>query len=240
MEHMTFRFEDFEGPLDLLLYLVSKNKVQICDIEIVSLIDQYVSLVQVPGAYGMESASEFVEMAARLIQMKSLFLLPKSEEAERLRAELTGMLIEYSMCKIVAGKLREMADGVFIAVRQTAEVEFDDVYRLTHDARLLEEAYNALEGRSRRKQPLRQEQFDTLVTAPFVSVSSRIISVLRGLVTGRIKRLSELFDRSSSRSQTVATFLAVLELMRGGRIKIEGDESLSVAPRENAKGLASK
>ena len=95
---ITFKLEDFEGPLDLLLYLVSKNKMNIYDIEIVALIDQYVSMVNGLPVYQMESASEFIEMAARLVQMKSYFLLPKSEEAERMKEELTGMLVEYSAC----------------------------------------------------------------------------------------------------------------------------------------------
>ena len=105
---ITFKLEDFEGPLDLLLYLVSKNKMNIYDIEIVALIDQYVSMVNGLPVYQMESASEFIEMAARLVQMKSYFLLPKSEEAERMKEELTGMLVEYSACKEVAAQLRSI------------------------------------------------------------------------------------------------------------------------------------
>ena len=73
-----------------------------------------------------------------------------------------------------------------------------------------------------------QEQFEPLTTAPFVSVGSRIIAVLRGLVTGRVKRLRQLFQANGSRSQTVATFLAVLELVRAGRIEIAEDETLKV------------
>ena len=91
-----------------------------------------------------------------------------------------------------------------------------------------EEAYNALQGRSRQKQPPRQEQFEPLTTAPFVSVPSRIIHVLRGLMTGRVRRLRQLFVKEGGRSQTVATFLAVLELVRAGRIAIADDESLTV------------
>ena len=99
---ITFHIEDFEGPLDLLLHLVAQNKMNLYDIEIVSLIDQYVSIVNGLPVYQMESASEFIEMAARLVQMKSFFLLPKSEEAERMKQELTGLLVEYSVCKEVA------------------------------------------------------------------------------------------------------------------------------------------
>ena len=225
---ITFKLEDFEGPLDLLLYLVSKNKMNIYDIEIVALIDQYVSMVNGLPVYQMESASEFIEMAARLVQMKSSFLLPKSEEAERMKEELTGMLVEYSACKEVAAQLRSMAEGVYTVVREPAEVELDTEYRLRHDVYLLEEAYNALQGRSRQKQPPRQEQFEPLTTAPFVSVTSRIIHVLRGLMTGRVRRLRQLFVKEGGRSQTVATFLAVLELVRAGRIAIADDESLTV------------
>ena len=225
---ITFKLEDFEGPLDLLLYLVSKNKMNIYDIEIVALIDQYVSMVNGLPVYQMESASEFIEMAARLVQMKSYFLLPKSEEAERMKEELTGMLVEYSACKEVAAQLRSMAEGVYTVVREPPEVELDTEYRLRHDVYLLEEAYNALQGRSRQKQPPRQEQFEPLTTAPFVSVTSRIIHVLRGLMTGRVRRLRQLFVKEGGRSQTVATFLAVLELVRAGRIAIADDESLTV------------
>ena len=225
---ITFKLEDFEGPLDLLLYLVSKNKMNIYDIEIVALIDQYVSMVNGLPVYQMESASEFIEMAARLVQMKSYFLLPKSEEAERMKEELTGMLVEYSACKEVAAQLRSMAEGVYTVVREPAEVELDTEYRLRHDVYLLEEADNALQGRSRQKQPPRQEQFEPLTTAPFVSVTSRIIHVLRGLMTGRVRRLRQLFVKEGGRSQTVATFLAVLELVRAGRIAIADDESLTV------------
>lgn len=225
---ITFKLEDFEGPLDLLLYLVSKNKMNIYNIEIVALIDQYVSMVNGLPVYQMESASEFIEMAARLVQMKSYFLLPKSEEAERMKEELTGMLVEYSACTEVAAQLRSMAEGVYTVVREPAEVELDTEYRLRHDVYLLEEAYNALQGRSRQKQPPRQEQFEPLTTAPFVSVTSRIIHVLRGLMTGRVRRLRQLFVKEGGRSQTVATFLAVLELVRAGRIAIADDESLTV------------
>ena len=165
---MTFKLDQFEGPLDLLLYLVSKNKMNLYDIEIVSLIDQYVSVVHELSPEQMESASEFIEMAARLVQMKSYFLLPKSEEAERMKEELTGLLVEYSMCKEVAGKLKQMSEGIYHVVRLPAEIQFDTEYRLHHDVYLLENAYNALQGRSVKKRTPQQEQFEPLTTAPFV------------------------------------------------------------------------
>ncbi|WP_367926109.1 ScpA family protein [uncultured Ruthenibacterium sp.] len=235
MKVLTFKLEQFEGPLDLLLYLVSKNKMNLYDIEIVSLIDQYVSVVHELSPEQMESASEFIEMAARLVQMKSYFLLPKSEEAERIKEELTGLLVEYSLCKKVAAKLKTMQENVYYVVRSPMEIQFDTEYRLHHDVYLLENAYNSLQGRSLQKRTPQQERFEPLTAAPFVSVGSRIITVLRGLVTGRVKKLRQLFKKDGSRSQTVATFLAVLELVRAGRIEIGTDETLTVKRKREDK-----
>ena len=102
METLTFHLEDFDGPLDLLLYLVSKNKMDLHNIPILELIEQYTSIIDGLGAQRMEAASEFIEMAARLVQMKSYLLLPRSEEAARMKEALTGALIEYSTCRKVA------------------------------------------------------------------------------------------------------------------------------------------
>lgn len=224
----TFKVENFEGPLDLLLHLVSKNKMELADIEIVSLIDQYVAAVNGLPAYEMESASAFIEMAARLVQMKSFFLLPKSEEAERMKQELTGQLIEYSLCKAVAARMGAMAECVDNAVRIPAEPAGNEVYSLRHDVSLLLEAYDAVRGRTRAKAQPRPEQFEPLTQAPVVSVTSRIIHVLRGLMRGSIQNLCELFSPRQTRGQSVATFLAVLELLHAGRVWIGADGSLSV------------
>ena len=85
---LTFHLEEFEGPLDLLLHLISKNKMNLYEIEISTLIDQYTHIIHTVQANRMEVASEFIEMAARLVQMKSYLLLPKSEEAERMKESL--------------------------------------------------------------------------------------------------------------------------------------------------------
>lgn len=229
METLTFHLEEFDGPLDVLLYLVSKNKMNIYDIPILELIDQYTSLINGLQENRMEVASEFIEMAARLVQMKSFLLLPRSEEAERMKEELTGQLIEYSACKEVARQLGEQAASHCSFVRPPMELEQDNTYRLTHEAALLAQAMELLLGRGkRRKAAPNQQSFEPLVTAPFVSVASRVVHVLRSIVTGRVARLRALFNRGGSRSQTVATFLAVLELIRAGRIEIDDQETLTV------------
>ena len=202
-------------------------QMNLYDIEIVSLIDQYLAVVQGVSAEQMEAASEFIEMAARLVQMKSFLLLPKSEEAERMKEELTGLLVEYSLCKQVAASLKDLSQGVFLAVRRPMELTQPTEYALRHDARLLQEAYGAIQGKKRKKAPPRQEQFEPLTSAPFVSVA-RIVHVLRGLIVGKVKRLNQLFSAKDTKSSTVATFLAVLELIRAGRVSLNEQEELTM------------
>ena len=228
---VNFHLADFEGPLDLLLALVQKNKMSIYDIEIATLIDQYLEVVESIGPEEMDSASEFIAMAARFVQMKSSLLLPRSEEAERMAEELTGLLVEYSACKRVAANLGEMAKGVFLAVRTPQVLELDSTYTGRHEPGALPAAYAALMGRSTARRLPRQEQFEEIVAAPFVSVFARVVHVLRGLVTGKVKRLREIFTASRSRSETVATFLALLELIRGGRVTIDDREGLRMEKR---------
>lgn len=223
---VQFHLEDFEGPLDLLLTLVTKNKMSIYEIEIVTLIDQYLEVMGTLTPEALESASEFIGMAARLVQMKSYLLLPKSDEAERLKEELTGLLVEYSACKQVAAVLGEMAKGVHIAVRTPVEVEFDTAYTGVHVVAELTSAFTVLMGRSLARRVPRQEQFDEIVAAPIVSVASRVVHVLRGLATGKITGLRQLFRPQDSRGELVATFLAILELVRAGRVSINDDESM--------------
>ena len=107
-------------------------------------------------------------------------------------------------------------------------MEQDSTYTLRHEPALLEQAWNSLMGRSLRRQLPGQERFEPLVAAPFVSVASRVVHVLRGLITGRVRRLRQLFAPADSRSQTVATFLAVLELVRAGRVTINDEGALAV------------
>lgn len=227
-KQIEFHLEDFTGPLDLLLALISKHKKSIYDIEIHSLIDQYLQVVGSVGPSEMDSTSEFVAMAARLVQMKSFLLLPQSEEAERMREELTGLLVEYSACKEIAAQLGEMAKGVYIVVRTPVEVEFDTTYNGQHDVADLASAFSAMMGRSMARRLPRQEQFEEIVAAPIVSVTSRVIYVLKGLKNGTLNRLKEVFLQCRTRSETVATFLAVLELVRGGRIAIDDEEGLQL------------
>ena len=116
MDALSYHIGTFDGPLDLLLQLLAKNKLNICDISILSIVDQYVAQVDAMREQNMDVSSEFLEMAARLIEMKSAFLLPKHEEAEESRQELVGRLLEYQECKRMAGLLAEQLSIVSFAL----------------------------------------------------------------------------------------------------------------------------
>ena len=105
---LQFRLGEFEGPLELLLFLISKHKLDIRDIEISVLLEQYLDYIGQMQSADLEVASEFLEMAARLVYIKTVSLLPKPEEGEKLKEELQGQLLEYSLCRQVAGELAGM------------------------------------------------------------------------------------------------------------------------------------
>ena len=109
-EELTFHLEDFDGPLELLLALVAKHKMDLHNIPILELIDQYTRTVEQADP-DPETASAFIEMAAHLVEMKSYLLLPRSEEGERMKQEFTGRLIEYDQCRRMAAQLREKAEA---------------------------------------------------------------------------------------------------------------------------------
>ena len=99
MESLSFHLSDFEGPLDLLLHLIAKHKLNILDIEISELLRQYLLFIENREDKDLEVRSEFLEMAARLVHIKTVSLLPKhEEEAEDLKKTLTGELMEYRLC----------------------------------------------------------------------------------------------------------------------------------------------
>ena len=108
---LQYKLDTFEGPLDLLLTLIAKNKLNIYDIKLTVLIDQYLEQIKVYEDADMDIASDFLEMASRLIYIKTASLLPKHEEVEQLKNELVAELLEYRVCKEIAAKFSEMTEG---------------------------------------------------------------------------------------------------------------------------------
>lgn len=222
METLSYKLDVFEGPLDLLLTLIAKNKLNIYDIPISTLLDQYMEQIEMMQRENLDIASEFLEMAARLVHIKSVSLLPKHEEEEELRRELTGQLLEYQQCKETAERLRAQMTFAHL-VREQADIPADLSYRRTHTAEELLAAYFSAVGRKLRSVPPSAESFSGIVTKRIVSVTSQIVFVLRSLWRKRRVKFTELFRGKRDRSERVAAFLAVLELVRGQRLRVEGD-----------------
>ncbi len=230
MEHtvtLSYKTENFEGPLDLLLQLIARNKLNIYDIQLSVLIEQYLAQIEVFRANDMEISSEFLEMASRLIYIKTVSLLPKHDEIVRLKEELTGELLEYQLCREMAEKLGGMILGFDRFVRLPCEYEFDQTYELVHSSDTIFTSYLAAVGRGQRRLPPNVAPFTKIVAKKIVSVSTKIVFVIRNLVKGGKSKLSSLYKTARSRSELVATFLAVLELCKANRVEISGDSAES-------------
>ncbi len=223
MEVLSYKTADFEGPLDLLLVLISKNKMNIYDINISELLDQYMQQINLLTDGSMDIASEFLEMAARLVYIKSAMLLPRYDDNDDPRAELSGELLEYQLCKDMAAKLSAMTEGFGTFVRDPLKIEADKTYRRIHSTDELITAYFNAIGRGMRKLMPSAETFTPLVAKKIVSVSSKVVHVLRSIRKNTVVRFKSLFESAESRSELVATFLAVLELIKSNRLSAEND-----------------
>lgn len=222
---LSYKLDCFEGPLDLLLQLITRNKLNIYDIPVAELLEQYLAQIDAMREADMDVQSEFLEMAARLIYMKTVSLLPKHEEIEALKQELTGELIEYKICREMAEKLSKMTNGFGTFVRSPEELDFDNTYELMHSGEELYNAYLSAAGRGMRRLPPPTTAFTKIVAKKIVAVSTKIVYVMRRLVGKGKQRMSALFASCQSRSELVATFLAVLELCKSNRVEINTDDS---------------
>ncbi|MDE5584308.1 MAG: segregation/condensation protein A [Ruminococcus sp.] len=224
MEQISFRLEVFEGPLDVLLNLIRKHRLDICDIEISELLRQYLDFMEECQENNLELAGEFLEMASRLIYIKTASLLPHPEEAQKLKKELEGVLIEYSLCKLTAQKLAEKFNAD-IFVRKPMKIKSDMVYSLVHSPERLVFAYKTLSERKADRAEKIEGRINSVVKRRIVSVTTKVVHVLRELYRTGEADIERLFDGVTDRSARVATFLAVLELTKSGRICISDDNT---------------
>lgn len=223
MDKLSYKLDVFEGPLDLLLALIAKNKLNIYDINISQLLEQYMEQIELMRENDMDVASEFLEMAARLVYIKTVMLLPRHEEGDNLRDELSGELLEYSVCKQMAKQLSGMTDGFGRFTRSQMKIHSDKTYKRNHDTNELVAAYLSAVGRGMRHLPPPVDNFKPLVAKKIVAVSTKVVSILRSLRKKTKVKWKSLFLESKSRSELVATFLAVLELVKAKRVTVDGD-----------------
>ena len=239
MTELNFKLEnlEFEGPLDLMLMLIQKHKLNIQDIEITVLLDQFLLYLERMTEADIEVTAEFLDAAARLVLIKSAALLPR-DEAEKMKKELQGALIEYALCKTMAEKLKKRWIGDAVYVRQPIEIEVDAAYHGTHQPEEIPFAYSAVSKRAKMKSET-PRSLAPIVAKSYVTVYTGVVIVLKSLLTRQSVTLAEIY-KGRPRSYRVSIFLAVLELSKAGRIVISEDgESVSLreqnAPRTDKR-----
>ncbi len=222
MESLTYRLDLFEGPLDLLLTLIQKNKFDIADIPIAVICDQYVEYISSAEDRDLDIAADFIVMASRLMLIKSKMLLPKlSEDEEDPRAELAEAVREYARAKeasrIFAG-MYSLHSGRMI--KDTDEIEPDRTLR-PHSSELLSAALMKIMSEVKTMERA-ETRFTPLIRKRSASASEKALGIIRRLYKNGAMRASELFAAEEDRSDRIAVFLAILELLRNQRLLIVG------------------
>ena len=238
MTEIQYHLSAFEGPLDLLLHLISKNKVSIYDIPIAEILEQYDAALEQMEIRDLELESEFIAMSAQLLYIKSKMLLPRNEELEEEtdpRESLVQMLLEYQKFKEASGLLsRRFEVGRDIFTKEPEVLEPDKTYRFSHDKSDLSNAVIKMLERSENALPPTVSNFTGIVGREVFSVSAKVAFVLKRILEiGKIG-FKSLFSKVKSRSEVVATFLAVLELCKSGKIRLDDgeDPNLSLSDEE--------
>ena len=225
MEQLIYKIDEFEGPLDLLLKLISKNKLNIYNVEISSLLDQYLEQISFLHHEKMEVASSFLEMAAKLVYIKTAQLLPKyEEEAEKLKEELTAQLLEYNEYKKVSEILLNNLNLDFFC-RKPMKVDLDLTYNGIHSisevCRTYIDLIDSLLNKKTKGLSENEENLKKIVTKKPVSVFSKVVCILKSLYKTGEFCFSSLFTQKDEKSDIIAFFLAVLELIKCNRISID-------------------
>jgi len=218
-------FETFEGPLDLLLYLIRKANIDVLDIPMARLTEQYMEYVEVMRSKNLELAAEYLVMAAMLMEIKSRMLLPRpalpGEEETDPRAELVRRLLEYEKLKLAAQRLDALprAGRDFLAVE--VWIEQNLAQRLPQVNIVdLQQAWHALLLRAKMTQHHH-------VTREELSVREHMSLILRRLRSGGFAEFRELFDPDRGAAVLIVNFLALLELARESMIEITQSESFA-------------
>lgn len=233
---ISIKLENFEGPLDLLLHLIDKNKIDIYDIPIVIITEQYLAHIKAMEDNQMEVMSEFIEMAAILISIKAKMLLPKYEEEDEEddpREALVQKLIEYRKYKMISETLKDKhahADKVLFkeatipeAVKNYVQVpEVETLLQNVEFAALYQVFQNVMK-RSQDKVDVVRSKFGEIKKEEF-TVQDKIEQLLNLRALYSSLSFVDLLDNVSTKTEMIVTFLAVLELMKMGSVRVKQTE----------------
>lgn len=230
MEELKYKLESFEGPLDLLLTLIKRNKVSIWDIPIVEITDQYLEAIEGIEKSKLDDTSEFIVLASQLLYIKSKMLLPKDEEdedEEDPREELARRLYEYKKFKEASQEMRKSEfSSKHMVFRAEEDIKFPvPEYSRHHELSELADAFNSIYQRRIRKAKPEKRAFSGIVGREKVSVDDMVEKVCKILKRSRKVQFSALFREEDSKPEMIATFLAVLEMIKLDRIRADFDDA---------------
>lgn len=231
--HSREGLEDFEGPLDLILFLLSKNKIEIQDIPIALILEQYLAYLERRQQMDLEVASEFVAMASHLVYIKTRMLLSMEDEETQNEMDALIQSLEerrrgesYGRVKRLAAQLGPMSEfGRNVFTRSPEPVKRGKIYEYDQERADLLLAMAEIRSRAERALPPPKAAFQEIVQHEPYPVESKAREILRRLTEHGITRFRLLFQGNRSRSEVVATFLAVLELCRANVLRLAGSET---------------
>ena len=226
--------EDFEGPLDVIFLLLSKNKIEIQDVSITAILEQYLAYLDEMKQLDMQIASEFITMASHLMLIKTKMLLSAAEQAEaesdldQLRQSLLERRRREAMEQIRQAIVQlepRNEIGRCIFTKEPEPLPKEKTYRYQHSTADLLRALDLISERNQRQLPPPTANFKGIVAKEPYPVNRKAGEVLRQLVLRGVERLKSLFRGNKSRSEIVATFLAILELCKTNSVVLEDDNS---------------
>ena len=226
--------EDFEGPLDVIFLLLSKNKIEIQDVSITAILEQYLAYLEEMKRLDMEVASEFITMASHLMLIKTKMLLSAAEAAEaeseldQLRQSLIDRQRREAMdqMRLAIEELEPRNEvGRCIFTKEPEPLRRDRTYRYRHEPEDMLQALENIYERNQRRLPPPTVNFKGIVGKEPYPVSRKAKELLRTLVLRGVEKLKNLFQGSQSRSEVVATFLAILDLCKSNSVTLEDDIS---------------
>ena len=224
--------KDFVGPLDLILHLLKKNKIAIRDLPLAGILEQFLAWMETRRALDLAVAGEFIAMASHLMLLKTRMLLSLEDEEAKTEMDALIQSLEerrrhesYAKIRQAAKRLEPMEEfGRRIETRGPEPMERGKIYEYRHQPADLVLALAEIQNRAERKMPPPKAAFAQIVQREPFPVETKARDILRHLKQGGMLRFLQLFRGSRSRSEVVATFLAVLELCKASVIRLAGSQ----------------